>query len=411
MTGINANCFTGVFQKKNGLGSFIVNLIRNMMIKTTLFIICFSMAFFPPWLPLSVAPAWAGEQAEINEIILEWLAAEANKPAEFTQQAPLLAAGQIKTAATTSNQDQQSDKKIAWGKNSSSQVNFSDTKKNLPDGEQIYPSLAVSGSADQDADYQRGTYEKTGHSNETHTREARQSQSDQVRNSLISQGTGKAAETIGNWLSNRGQVRLNLNLNNDDRLDWSGDLLLPLWESESSLIFTQIGARSMENNRNIANLGLGQRFFPGEDFMLGYNAFYDYDLKRHHSRVGIGAEIAHDWIRLAANGYWPLSDWKKSKDFTDFNQERPARGWDLRTKAYIPSYRQIALTGDFTQWYGEVSALGGKPVRDPGVFSYGVEYTPFPLLTTYVRQQQSSGSQQNTEFGLTLNWNFGLSAA
>lgn len=233
-----------------------------------------------------------------------------------------------------------------------------------------------------------------------------------------------------------GKARLNFNWYIDEkgtsRFGGEGDVLWPLYDSLHTTVYTQIGARSMYGggdsygpDRWIGNLGVGQRWFPGAkwkddgttvdsgSWMVGYNAFYDHDITRGHQRGGVGVEAQYDWLKLASNWYLPLSDWKDSKDFDgNFVQERAAQGWDLRAKGYLPFYREIAVTGSFTQWYGDHVGMFGpsKLEKDPKIWSYGLEYTPVPAITAFVNQRQSERGRADTELGLRFTYNFGMNA-
>lgn len=222
-----------------------------------------------------------------------------------------------------------------------------------------------------------------------------------------------------------GRARLNFRLDRDGYFSGEGDALLPFYDSALTTIYTQIGARSMHDSsdtRWIGNFGLGQRWFPlatGDDhtsidydagtLMLGYNAFFDYDFTRDHQRGGIGAEIWYDWFRLGTNYYFPISSWKGSEDFDSrFVKERPAEGWDARVKAYLPFYRNVALTGAYSQWYGDRVGMFGadRLEKDPKVWSYGIEYTPFPLVSGFITQKSTERGRTATEFGLNFTYHF-----
>ena len=236
-----------------------------------------------------------------------------------------------------------------------------------------------------------------------------------------------AGEAALSGLTDNGRARLNFQMNKDGRLSGEGDVLLPLYDGRYTTLFTQLGARSMDVNggeddgsqRWIGNFGLGQRWFPlAEDLdnagnlMLGYNVFFDNDFTRSHQRGGAGVEAQYDWYHVAANYYTPLSGWKASRDFDgDFVEERPARGWDARLKAYLPFYRNVALTGAYAQWYGDHVAMYGSSddlEKDPKVWSYGVEYTPVPLVSGFVKQRSTERGKTDTEFGLQFTYHFGM---
>lgn len=234
-------------------------------------------------------------------------------------------------------------------------------------------------------------------------------------------------------LMDNGRARLNFIMDQYGRLNGEGDVLLPFYDGTYTTLFTQLGARTMSGfgddtgdgrgaDRWIGNFGLGQRWFPGAsttetgkidsgDWMLGYNVFFDNDFTRGHQRGGIGGEIQYDWLKLASNYYFPLSDWKGSRDFdNDFVEERPAQGWDVRLKGYLPFYRNVALTGAYTQWYGDNVSMysTSKLEKDPNVWSYGVEYTPIPLVSAFVNQRSTGRGNNDTEFGLRFTYHFDM---
>ena len=246
----------------------------------------------------------------------------------------------------------------------------------------------------------------------------------------LANSAGEAAFT---GLTGKGRARLNFMVDLDGRVNGEGDLLYPFHDGQYTTVFTQVGLRTMEgmsNDKNgrsadrwIGNFGVGQRWYPGatasEDgksidsgnWMVGYNAFFDNDFTRSHQRGGIGVEAQYDWLKVGSNYYFPLSGWKGSYDYdSNFVEERPARGWDVRVKGYLPFYRNVAITGAYTQWYGEnVSMFSSKELeRDPRVWSYGVEYTPFPLLTGFVNQRSTTRGEQDTELGLRMTYHFNM---
>jgi hypothetical protein len=231
-----------------------------------------------------------------------------------------------------------------------------------------------------------------------------------------------AGEAALSGLVDNGRARLNFTIDWDGYFQGEGDVLLPFYDSQYTTIFTQVGARSMQaestQDRWIGNFGLGQRWYPfAEDehnagnLMLGYNAFFDYDFTRDHQRGGLGMEVQYDWLHLASNYYFPLSHWKDSKDFDgDFVEERPAEGWDARIKAYLPFYRNVAFTGAYTQWFGDhVGMFGASRLeKDPRVWSYGIEYTPIPLVSGFLAQRSTERGRTDTEFGLNFTYHFNM---
>ncbi|MDR2124463.1 MAG: inverse autotransporter beta domain-containing protein, partial [Desulfovibrio sp.] len=255
------------------------------------------------------------------------------------------------------------------------------------------------------------------------------SSSQAAQDRVLSWGMGalnSAGEAAVSSFIRGARARLNYTLDDNGKLRGDGDVLLPLYDGRYTTIFAQAGLRSMDvsggnadgQDRWIGNFGLGERWFPAAkdemdagDWMIGYNAFYDIDFTRAHRRGGVGVEAQFDWLRLSSNSYFPLSGWKGSYDFDRrFVEERPAAGWDTRLKAYLPFYRNMALTGSFTQWFGEHVGMFGpsRLEKNPKVWSYGLEYTPIPLVSGFLTQRTTQRGETETEYGLHFTYRFDM---
>ncbi|MDC9591868.1 inverse autotransporter beta domain-containing protein, partial [Xenorhabdus sp. XENO-10] len=153
-----------------------------------------------------------------------------------------------------------------------------------------------------------------------------------TKNQLRGLAVSEANQTLQNWLQRYGTVKLQANVDDRGRLEGSQfDMLLPLYDTEKQMAFTQFGLRHIDS-RTTANVGLGQRHFLDAG-MFGYNAFLDHDITRDHTRFGLGAEYARDFMRFGANGYFRASGWKDGRKLKDY-EERPANGFDLRAEGY-----------------------------------------------------------------------------
>ncbi len=234
---------------------------------------------------------------------------------------------------------------------------------------------------------------------------------DRLLEQALSAGSGYFSSWAEGWLGGYGNARIQLRINDEGEVTGAGDFLLPLYDSERSTFFTQLGLRTMANDRVIGNFGLGQRFFPADNFAFGYNAFIDQDFSRNHTRGGVGLEAWYDWLRLSGNYYTPLSGWKDSEDYDrHLVEERPAEGFDARLTGYLPFYRNLAVTGGYEKWKGDhVGSFGNDDVvqKDPKIWSYGLEWTPVPAFAASVNQRHSGGHDE-TQFGLTFNYHFGM---
>jgi hypothetical protein len=222
--------------------------------------------------------------------------------------------------------------------------------------------------------------------------------------------SGIGSNAIEQSLAPFGTARVKLNFAQGDGLSGSEfDFLYPLSESGRSLSFFQSGLRRLDD-RTMINIGLGQRFWLSPSSMAGYNVFFDHDVTRRHNRLGTGLEYARDYFRLAANGYFRLSGWKSSRDFTDY-QERVANGFDIRSEAWLPSLPWLGGRLAYTRFYGDsVGIYGpGELQKNPELFSIGVNYTPVPMLgVSAVKTFNTRGGGNELSMAVNLSWQLGV---
>ncbi|WP_408065533.1 inverse autotransporter adhesin Ilp [Yersinia pseudotuberculosis] len=231
--------------------------------------------------------------------------------------------------------------------------------------------------------------------------------SDAASNMARSAVTNEINASSQQWLNQFGTARVQLNVDSDFKLDNSAlDLLVPLKDSESSLLFTQLGVRN-KDSRNTVNIGAGIRQYQG-DWMYGANTFFDNDLTGKNRRVGVGAEVATDYLKFSANTYFGLTGWHQSRDFSSYD-ERPADGFDIRTEAYLPAYPQLGGKLMYEKYRGDEIALFGKDDRqkDPHAVTLGVNYTPVPLVTIGAEHREGKGNNNNTSVNVQLNYRMG----
>lgn len=225
----------------------------------------------------------------------------------------------------------------------------------------------------------------------------------------ISQISSKANQQIEQWLNQFGHARVSLSTDKKFTLEGSAaDLLIPLYDNEKNLVFSQTSYHR-KDSRSQLNQGIGYRHFT-DKFMVGFNAFYDYDLSRYHSRFGIGAEVWRDYFKLSANHYHRLSNWRTSDDVMDYN-ERPANGWDIRTEGYLPAYPQLGAKLIFEQYYGKEVGLFGKDNRqeNPHAYTAGLTYTPVPLITFGAERRFGLNDNSDNKFDVNIQYRLGES--
>lgn len=233
----------------------------------------------------------------------------------------------------------------------------------------------------------------------------------QARSYLQNQITSSTQSYIEGLMSPYGKVRTTLSVGEGGDLDGSSlDYFVPWYDNQSTLLFSQFSVQRKED-RTIGNVGIGVRQNVS-DWLLGGNVFYDYDFTRGHRRLGIGTEAWTDFLLFSGNYYHPLSDWKDSDDF-DFYEERPARGWDVRTETWLPFYPQLGATLMFEQYYGDEVALFGKDnlQKDPHAVTLGLNYTPVPLLTVGTDYKAGTGDSNDFSVNATLNYQLGTPLA
>ncbi|GKX51798.1 inverse autotransporter beta domain-containing protein [Budvicia aquatica] len=211
------------------------------------------------------------------------------------------------------------------------------------------------------------------------------------------------------FLGKFGKAQVNIIVDDEGSLKGSsGSLLTPWYDTDSTLIFSQVGIHG-QDGRTIGNLGVGVRFDEG-DWMWGGNTFLDQDISRNHTRGGVGGELWTDNLKFAANYYHPLSSWKDSKDFEDY-LERPAEGYDVRAQGYLPSYPHLGASVVYEQYFGDEVALFGKEnlQEDPHAVTVGVDYTPVPLVTLKLSHKEGQNGKNEEKADLILSYQLGTS--
>ncbi|MCJ8646234.1 inverse autotransporter beta domain-containing protein, partial [Escherichia coli] len=219
-------------------------------------------------------------------------------------------------------------------------------------------------------------------------------------------GEGLINQQVNEWLNQFGNAKVSLD--SDGKV--SGDILLPIYDSERNLLFSQLGLRN-NGERDTVNAGLGYRHYVN-DWMLGANVFYDYDYTGKNKRLGLGAEVWRDYLKLSANAYFRLTDWHQSPlDAMEDYDERPANGFDIRAEGYLPSWPNLGANLKYEQYFGKGVSLSDSPSADnlkdnARAVTAGVTYTPFPLLT--LSASRSVGDSNDSKIAVDLNYRLGV---
>lgn len=219
-----------------------------------------------------------------------------------------------------------------------------------------------------------------------------------------------ANKSVHGWLSKFGTAKGSFTIDNNYSLKGSElDLLIPFYDSEQILFYTQLGGR-YKNDRTTLNSGLGTRIFIKNNWMLGSNIFFDADITGRNQRLGLGIEAWRDYLKLSANQYIGLTNWHQSRDFTDYN-ERPANGFDIRAEGYLSFYPHIGANLVYEVYQGDQVAIFDKNERqkDPYAFTLGANYTPFSLVTVGIDHRMGKSHKEDTLLNLQINYRFGES--
>lgn len=217
-----------------------------------------------------------------------------------------------------------------------------------------------------------------------------------------------ASSALRDWMGQSGNTRIQFNSAGEA----SADLLIPWWDTPSTLLFNQQGVR-VNKERTTLNLGLGLRHYLSDHFMLGVNSFYDRDITGNNARFSVGAEAWTHYLKLSANKYQRLTDWHQSPlDAMEDYDERPANGFDLAADAWLPFYPQFGASVKYEKYFGKGIILDNSAspsdLRDsPSAVTTTVNYTPIPLLT--FKAGHKSGSGSDSFVGLDINYRLGLS--
>ncbi|PHM40262.1 invasin [Xenorhabdus mauleonii] len=232
--------------------------------------------------------------------------------------------------------------------------------------------------------------------------------SEQAKSYALSKINNTVTSETQKWLSQFGTARINFGLDKKGTLkDSAFDLLLPFYDNKTDwLFFSQLSYRN-KDSRDTVNLGLGGRYFY-QNWMYGLNTFYDHDLTGKNQRLGFGGEVWSDYIKLSANTYWRLSDWKNSRNFNGY-QERPANGYDINGEFFLPAYPNLGAKLTYEQYFGnDVTLFHDTKQKDPNLAKFGLTYTPVPLLTMGVDYKQGKGGHSETQFMAKINYKLGV---
>ena len=164
----------------------------------------------------------------------------------------------------------------------------------------------------------------------------------------------KSKQEFSRILSQWGNINLDYQVNQAfELLSYKLLYLLPLYENQNYIFFTQLGYNFAANEQNFFSFGLALRSLFSQ--LIGANIFFDYDLITKHARASIGIEGATNDIALKANYYHPLTNWQTTNKKDALGYEiiaRPASGFDIALKGFFPYERTLSGEISFNKWFG-----------------------------------------------------------
>ncbi|WP_162791109.1 inverse autotransporter beta domain-containing protein [Enterobacter asburiae] len=228
---------------------------------------------------------------------------------------------------------------------------------------------------------------------------------------LTNLATDRARSIAEDWFSQYGTVDIQLNSDRSFNVkNSSGDFLLGFYVQPEQVLYTQAGLRH-DNDRLITNLGVGYRKII-DDWLFGYNLFYDSTWHNRNSRWGAGLELWRDYLKVSTNIYQRITGWHESQQHEGF-LERPANGMDIRAEGWLPSYPQLGGNLIYEHYNGENVAISGfeDRSRKPTIITAGLKYTPFPLINLGVDYKRGSHNMHEARYNLGISWRLGESLA
>ncbi len=159
-------------------------------------------------------------------------------------------------------------------------------------------------------------------------------------------------------------------------------------------VFVQ-GAFSRQDSRNNLSAGIAYRYMPtNEDYVIGANAFLDYQHPYGHQRASLGLDYQRSLWGVSANYYKGLSQWRDARPGFE---ERPLDGHDIEIVGRMPFLPGLQVAGRTYRWQSfEQKDISGHDMK--------IEYTPVPAFT--LEASFTDEKERDSAFGLGLRYNY-----
>ncbi len=197
-------------------------------------------------------------------------------------------------------------------------------------------------------------------------------------------------EYVKNW-------EFGLNFDEDERLRYFADLILPLYrtDSEDRTLFFEPVVHHAEAE-TLLNLGLGYRSLVlDRSWMLGGNLFLDAETQYSHKRVGVGLEALSSYAEFRGNGYWGVTGQRTVQQSDSAkNEEIAADGFDLELGAPVPYYSsRLKLFGGYERY-------NFRKFKDREGWWARMEVRPIPALVLDFTLRDHN--KRSTGWGMTI---------
>ncbi len=161
-------------------------------------------------------------------------------------------------------------------------------------------------------------------------------------------------------------MELEYNINNFEDSYFSALITQPVYQSADLRhnVFLQgsgiLNERSVDINDDVAhhtlNMGAAYRYLTvDKKYLIGGNVFFDHQWPYNHSRMSVGVDASAQDLNLAANYYYPLTDFQDSR--RDANgleyEERALEGYDLELGYTLPFLPELSVFGKGYQYFRE----------------------------------------------------------
>lgn len=165
-------------------------------------------------------------------------------------------------------------------------------------------------------------------------------------------------------------VEINLSGFHEGKPSYSIISLLPLYDAHNRNSFLQAHL-SKQSDVEMLNVGYVQRqVLADSKIIIGYNVFYDQDLKNSHERWSIGSDLLTSLGDAHFNYYEAITDFK----YVNGHKEHTLNGYDIQIGLPIPYFPKSKVYAEIFSWNGINSSrdLKGEKYIIKSELPYGI---------------------------------------